>query len=158
MPEKELENLVENYPNILDPSLHRNSLGNCWMKGSLGEVNVFLRQEKLVECDGRLDIAFITDSEVHIAEIKDVQINGHTLIQLNRYIGSIKNCYPNHVIKGYLVGQYCKNEQEIQRRMEYRNINIITIPNRLSYTGCRYCGAGVNASQPICPVCRNRLI
>lgn len=152
MAEIELENLLNNLPNLLDLSLHKRKGELNWTKGKLGDVNVFLRQEALIECDGVLDLCFVTDSVVHLAELKDDIVSESTLDQLNRYLPILRKSYPNHEVRGYLVGKRCPDKNKLEQSIGGVPITIILIPNPNSYTDCNHCGAGVDGHLR-CPVC-----
>jgi hypothetical protein len=155
MAEIEIENLINNLPNLLDESLYRPPGEMSWTKGKLGEVNVFLRQEPLRECSGVLDICFVTNEVVHLAELKDDAISLTTLDQYNKYLPVIKATYPRHKIQGYLVGKWCVHRTKLKSLIGEQSIKIKLFPNPNFYTHCNYCGAGVHALSQVCSICRH---
>ncbi len=154
--EQEIEETVRNYPNLIHPELQP------MLPGKLGEVNVCLQQVTLPGDAGRLDLAFVTKSTVHLVELKDVQITESTVDQLRRYHAQVAACYPNHKIVGYVVGELPDDRARIESYIGDDPINILVLGIDLPRPGSVYrcpnrdCGKGYDARLEECPYCGHK--
>ncbi len=146
--EKEYEQLIVNYPNILNPQLRRMRLGN------LGETNVFLRQTVLGAC--RIDVAFVTAETIHLVELKRDLVDENTLDQWRSYYSEINTHYPRHLVIGYLVGARCHNPEIVTLAARPAQVRVmrygVEIPHWSHIRGCDRCGFGL-VYDSICPDC-----
>ena len=102
--EIKFEKFLQNFPNLVSDEL----IGLKFRTVShFGNVNVCVQQGDLPECNGRIDLAWITDTKIHLVELKRGTVTEKTLEQLERYRDALQTRYPNHQICGYLVGKHC---------------------------------------------------
>jgi hypothetical protein len=157
--EADIEHFFVNFPNLIADEL----LGrNLPVTNEFGEVNVCVEQGCIPECDGRIDLAFITEKTVHLVELKAEVINKRTLQQFRRYREQIQaRYYPKHKILGYLVGRECRDMILLEEGIGSEPIKIlrlgIEIPGPSEVIRCESCGAGVRCDKRNCPYCGNRL-
>ncbi len=136
--EKQYENVIRDYPNLIFPELRRMPLGR------FGDVGVCLRQEKLQ--NGIIDLAFVTETTVFLVELKRDALNSDTLQQIRRYKPEFLKQYPNHEIRCYLVGESCSTLNELKNLIGKEYIEILVfddnIPHPRKITECPKCFAG----------------
>lgn len=148
--EKHYEQLLVNFPNLLHPSLHK------MPKGKLGQVNVYLRQDSYRR--GRLDLAFVTEREVHLAELKKGVVDERVLEQWQRYSERVRVHYPDHDVHGYLLGTQCPERSRLKEAIGDRSIRVMLfgdeLPERKQVRGCPKCGCGVTVYDVQCPRCQ----
>jgi hypothetical protein len=147
--EAELEQVLVNFPNLVHPALAR--MG----KGRLGDVNVYLRQQ--TKGNGRIDLAFVTGSEVHLIELKRNWINENTVRQWVSYYEQIKTYYVGHQFHGYLAGKQCLNADQLVAMVQDAPMKILLfgehIPIWSQIKGCTHCGFGMSLDDSVCPRC-----
>ena len=85
--EKEYENVIRDYPNLISADLRRMS------QGRLGQTGVCLRQETLPDGISRIDLAFVTEGTIFLVELKRGAVNNDTLGQLRRYKAELVKLY-----------------------------------------------------------------
>lgn len=153
MQEYHLETLIKNFPNLIDKELR------VMRRGRLGEVNVYLRQEPLPGCEGKLDLAFVTDSTVYLVEVKGDIIDASGLDQVVRYSAAVERRYPNHKIHGYLVGMRCPRRTALERAITAGTVTILTfgrdLPLPSKIVRCKSCKAGTSCDNALCHCCGN---
>lgn len=152
--ERDLEQLLVNFPNLINSYLWGRKFPEV---KEFGEVNVCVRQGHLPECNGRVDVTFITESSVHAVELKRGVVSAATFDQLKRYLPPLQDRYPDHLIIGYLVGK---------RRQDWGNLRVILaserirvlrvgheIPRANELRTCKTCRAGYHYKHSDCPYC-----
>ncbi|MFH1112656.1 MAG: hypothetical protein V1792_01930 [Pseudomonadota bacterium] len=148
-------NVLGNYPNLIHSDLHGRKFTHT---SEFGGVNIFVREGKLPECDGRIDVAWITETVIHLAELKRSDITTDALEQFRRYRGPMQQRYPCHEIQGYLVGYSCKSLEALRDSIGDEPIRIlrlgIEIPMPGEVVACPNCGAGLRWDKPVCPFCK----
>lgn len=151
MQEHHLETLIKNFPNLIDKKLR------AMRKGRFGELNVYLRQEPLPGCDGKLDLAFVTESTVYLVEVKRDIVDANTLDQLVRYAAAVEQRYPDHKIRGYVVGMRCPRRIALEHASNAGTVKILTfgrdlpLPNKI--VRCKNCKAGTSCDNAVCDCC-----
>jgi hypothetical protein len=157
--EKHFESLLQNFPNLLTPDLCGQQFAAV---KDFGAVNACIRQGPLPECDGRIDVAFVTEEIVYLAELKRSTVDKTALDQLRRYLRAIRRRYPRHTIRSFLVGHFCPNEEDLLALIGSDPIKILLfhrdIPWYTEVTSCRQCGAGAGTDEEFCPCCKNPLV
>ncbi len=152
--ERRLEQLLANFPNLVSPDLWGRKFP---VVKEFGKINVCVRQGKLPECNGQIDLAFITESTVHLVELKRHVVCVDTLQQLKRYIDPIQAWYPNHLIVGYLVGRKCRDLPALRAALRNERVSILLvgqeIPRKNELMPCENCGAGFHYKNVSCPYC-----
>jgi hypothetical protein len=152
--EKHLEQLLVNFPNLVNSYL----CGRKFLEvKEFGDINVCVRQAELPECNGRIDLAFITESTVHIVELKRRTVGVDTFHQLKRYVNPIQKRYPNHVIVGYIAGRKCRDWPMLREALSRERVRVLLvghdIPRVKELLRCETCGAGYHYRHQICPYC-----
>jgi len=157
--EKHFESLLQNFPNLLTPELCGKRFP---VAKDFGAVNVCIRQGPLPECDGRIDMAFVTKEIIYLAELKRRAVNRATLDQLRRYLRAVRLRYPRHTIRSFLVGHFCPDEEKLLALIGSDPIKILLfdrdIPWYTKVISCRQCGAGAGTDEEFCPCCKNPLL
>ena len=153
--EKNLEELVKNFPNFIDKNLRE------MRQGKLGDRNVYLRQVKLPGGEGIIDLAFVTDTTVYLVEMKKYLVNEGTLQQLRRYREPLQLYYPDHEIRGFLVGVKCPDRSDLEQLIGDDPIKVLTLPRDIPWptkiVRCDQCGAGASSGDEVCPYCSTPL-
>jgi len=152
--EKHLEQLLVNFPNLVSSDLWGHKFR---LVTEFGDINVCVRQGKLPECKGRVDLAFVTGSTVHIVELKRSTLSIDTLDQLNRYLGPVQERYPDHLIMGYLAGRKCKDWPSLREALKNERVRMLLVGNEIprvkELLSCESCGAGFHYGHKVCPYC-----
>lgn len=148
-------NLLRNYPNLIHRDLH----GRKFTPASeFGGINIFVREGELPECNGRIDVAWITETVIHLAELKRHEITIDALQQFRKYRGPMQQRYPHHEIRGYLVGYSCRDLKAVRDSIGDERIQVvrlgIEIPMPREVVACPRCGAGLWWHRPVCPFCK----
>ena len=74
--ERHLEQLLVNFPNLVNSYLWGRKFS---LVKEFGKINVCVRQGKLPECNGQIDLAFITESHCPSCGIETpCRVRGHT--------------------------------------------------------------------------------
>jgi hypothetical protein len=159
--EEDLERHVRDCPNLIAQGINRS------ITGYLGQEGVCLEQVALDS--GVLDLAFIGDSAVgdtviHLMECKDITVSQKTAIQCCGYGKALQRHYPNHQIKGYLIGRYCPDRENLRlilKSMPY-DMEIKTAPKDFPLPGqarqCRECGRCVALTRYTCQCGSSRFL
>ena len=149
--EEHFEEVIKNFPNLIHSNLRSMRLGR------LGEVNVCLQQASLPNGGGRIDLAFVTDTEIHLVELKRDLVDRDAIDQIENYMHSLRKSYPGHTVLGYVVGGRCRDRDYLHRRLEERPICIRIfgrdMPQPTNLKRCPHCYAGFDASEFNCPYC-----
>lgn len=149
--EENYEEVIKNFPNLIHQNLRKMRLG------SLGEVNVCLQQVSLPGRGGRIDLAFVTEQEIHLVELKRDLVDRDAIEQIENYMRSLSNSYPHHVLMGYVVGGRCRDRDGLDYQLRQRPIYIRLfgrdIPAPTNLTRCPHCFAGFDATEFRCPYC-----
>jgi hypothetical protein len=152
--EKELEQLLVNFPNLVNSYLWGRKFPEVY---EFGGTNVCVRQGPLPECNGRVDVAFITDSSVHAVELKRGAISVAAFNQLKRYLAPLQERYPNHLIVGYLVGRRGHTRDIFRSALANERINVLLvgheIPRANQLRTCTTCRAAYHYKHHNCPYC-----
>jgi hypothetical protein len=152
--EKYLEQLLVNFPNLVSSYLWGRRFP---LVHEFGDINVCVRQGKLPECNGQVDLAFVTGSTVHVIELKRGTVGIDTVSQLKRYIGPVQERYPNHLTIGYLAGRKCKDWPMLRELLKNERVRVLLvgkeIPRIKELLTCGSCGAGFHYRHQICPYC-----
>lgn len=152
--EKHLEQLLVNFPNLVSSYLWGRKFPEV---NQFGDINVCVRQGELRECHGRVDLAFITESTIHIVELKRRTVSVDTLDQLKRYLEPIQARYPNHTIIGYIVGRKCRDWATLRVALAHSPVTVLLvggdIPRVSELRICERCRAGYHYRHRTCPYC-----
>jgi hypothetical protein len=147
-------NILKHFPNFIHDELHGKKLP---LAGEFGGINVCVREGRLPECNGRIDLAWITDTTIHLAELKRHDVTIEALEQFRRYYGAVQARYPSHSIFGYLIGDTCKGFASLKQLIKAEQIRImrlgIEMPRLGQIVPCSRCGAGLWSHKPECPYC-----
>ncbi len=130
-----LEVYIRDHPNLIIPELTRLRRGNL---GDGGEY--YLEQTRLDS--GILDLAFIAEKTVHLVELKRDNVDENTAEQLCGYARDLEKIYPNHVIKGYLVGTSCPDRRDLEQKLSGLgyDIKIMIAPEDFPlFTHAKFC-------------------
>ena len=153
--EKQYENVIREYPNLICAELRR------MPRGRFGQTGVCLKQEKMPDGISRIDLAFVTDKTVFLVELKRDVVDCDTLQQFARYRAEFLKQYPNHEIRGFLVGMRCPDEATIRNLIGTEPVDILLFEDHLPHprrmTECPECGAGVRSDKDFCPYCKAAL-
>ncbi|MBI4964892.1 MAG: hypothetical protein HY913_16575 [Desulfomonile tiedjei] len=149
--ERNLRDVVRNFPNLIDPMLRPMPLGR------VGDINVCLQEEPLPECGGRLDIAFVTNKTVYLVELKKRDVGPAAAKQILSYLAALSIRYPLHEVRGFLVGTRLKNEEGVASVLEGQGVQMLLFGRELPalnrITACPACRAGMDVARNVCPVC-----
>ena len=149
--EEHFEEVIKNFPNLIHGNLRKMRIGR------LGEVNVCLQQASLPNGGGRIDLAFVTDTEIHVVELKRDLVDRDAINQVETYMRALRMSYPAHRVLGYVVGGRCRDRDSLYRRLEETSISIRLfgrdMPQPMNLTRCPHCFAGFDASEYNCPYC-----
>jgi hypothetical protein len=152
--ERQLEQLLANFPNLVSSYLWGRRFPEV---REFGETNVCVRQGALPECNGRVDLAFVTETTVHVVELKRRGVSVDSLHQLKRYMAPVQARYPNHLVVGYLAGRSCFDWPTLQAELSRERVTLLLmgdqIPRINELLTCRSCGAGYHYRFPNCPYC-----
>jgi len=152
--EKHLEQMLVNFPNLVSSYLWGRKFP---VVKEFGDVNVCVRQGDLPECNGRVDLAFVTESTIHIIELKRRNVSVESFYQLKRYVGPVQQRYPDHLIIGYLAGQKGSDWPTLREALTSERIRVLLVGNEIPRVGelrtCENCGAGFHYKHQICPYC-----
>jgi len=150
--EIELQELIRHYPNFIHPELREMPVSK-----TLGAINVCLKEAELPKCNGRIDLAFVTDTTVYLVELKAKEINQKTLEQYRQYLPEIQENYPNHHVEGFLVGRTCPDRSNLEKMIGDENIKILLfgrdLPGKREIRWCRHCRAGFSVHEEVCLYC-----
>lgn len=152
--EKHFEQLLVNFPNLVSSHLWGRKFREA---REFGDINICVRQGELPECNGRSDLAFITENTAHIVELKRRTVGVSALSQLKRYLEPVQLRYPNHLVLGYLVGRYCRDLLKLRTALVTERVNLLLvgqeIPRMRELRICDTCGAGFHYRFSTCPYC-----
>jgi len=152
--EKHLEQLLVNFPNLVSSYLWGRKFR---VVNEFGDINVCVRQAELPECNGRIDLAFVTENTIHVVELKRLTVGLNTLDQLKRYLDPIQARYPNHLVVGYMAGRRCQDWPTLRQALSNERVRILLvgddIPRKKELLRCEMCGAGFHFRHKICPYC-----
>lgn len=152
--ERQLEQLLVNFPNLVSSYLSGRRFPEV---REFGETNVCVRQGALRECNGRVDLAFVTETTVHVVELKRHTVSVDTLQQLKRYMDPVQARYPNHLVVGYLAGRNCLDWPTLQAALSSERVTVLLMGNQIPRENelltCENCGAGYHYRFPCCPYC-----
>jgi len=153
-PERYFENLLTRFPDLVS----RDLCGIIFpVVDKFGETDVCVRQGRLPECSGIIDLAFITLETIHLVELKRAVINEAAVRQLWRYYGPLQKYYPNHEILGYVAGRRISGKQKLNSLCEDHPFRVllfgVDIPSGNEVRLCPNCKAGVHAFRQKCPYC-----
>jgi hypothetical protein len=157
-PKREIkwERFLINFPNVVSDELRGKRFP---LVSGFGQVNVCVEQGALPECNGRIDVAWITDTTVHLVEIKKTAVTERTLRQFLRYRDAVQTRYPTHRICGYLVGKHCSTKRELEKNIGEQPIKIlllgvnIPLPNEVIECPNPECKAGLRSGSLTCRYC-----
>ncbi len=152
--ERHLEQMLVNFPNLVSSDLWGRKLP---IVNRFGDINVCVRQGRLRECRGRIDLAFITECTVHVVELKRRTVSVETLEQLKRYLISVQGRYPDHLTVGYLAGRACKDWPLLRAVLKDERVSTLIvgrdIPRVRELRICKNCKAGFHYRHESCPYC-----
>ncbi|MEW6348909.1 MAG: hypothetical protein AB1646_07580 [Thermodesulfobacteriota bacterium] len=152
--ERNLQNIIRSFPNLIDARLK-------WMRrGRLGETNVCLDETNLKGWGGKIDLAFVTEDTVYLVEVKLDVVDEGTFIQFARYEAALRDAYPSHEIRGFLVGTRCPNRKTLEKKLGGSARIILfgqDIPAPNAIMRCKNCQAGVDCHGKSCPICGKTL-
>jgi|GEM_PF-858171 len=152
--ERQLEQLLVNFPNLVSSQLWARKLPEV---REFGSINVCVRQGQLPECSGRSDLVFITENTAHVVELKGRTVGVMALSQLKRYLEPIQKRYPDHLVLGYLVGRYCRDWPKLREALGTDRVGVLLvgqdIPRVRELRVCDHCGAGFHYRHEHCPYC-----
>lgn len=152
--ERHLEQLLVNFPHLVSSSLWNRRFR---VVREFGDVNVCVRQGRLPECSGRVDLAFVTESIVHLVELKRTTVDVESFNQLKRYIAPLERRYPDHLIIGYLAGRACQASPQLQEAIVGERVSLLIvgaqIPRVQDLLICSDCSAGYHFQYRSCPYC-----
>jgi hypothetical protein len=99
---------------------------------------------------------------VFLAELKRDEVNLDTLEQLEGYWREIRCYYPDHAIRGYLIGKQCVDRNGVEAAIADRPIKILVFDGRdlplpEDVDACPRCGPGAAFHRVSCEVCGGRL-
>lgn len=113
--------------------------------GKLGELGVVLQQAELEDCGGKLDLAFVTEKDVHLVEMKQNSVTVQAVKQLSTYMTSIRRIYPDHEVRGYLVGKVYVHRTKVLDEIGAQPIRVllfgIHMPDPHAILVCKHCGS-----------------
>ncbi|MGO9121225.1 MAG: hypothetical protein ACLQPD_26895 [Desulfomonilaceae bacterium] len=152
--EIKFEKFLQNFPNLVADELIGVNLPTV---SQFGKTNVCVEQGGLPECNGRIDLAWITDTSIHLVELKRGSVTESTLHQFERYRDAVQERYPKHQIFGYLVGKYCSTRKQLETKIGRQNIKILLMGINIPYPGevthCPDCKAAVHSKSITCRYC-----
>jgi hypothetical protein len=152
--ERHLEQLLVNFPNLVSSYLWGRKFPEV---NEFGEVNVCVRQGELPECNGRVDLAFVTEQTIHVVELKRGTVSGKALKQLKRYLNPIQQRCPDHLIIGYLAGRRWRDWFPLRDTLSNERIRVLLVGQEIPREGellaCENCRAGFHYAHAICPYC-----
>lgn len=152
--EKHLEQLLVNFPNLVSSYLWGRKFP---VVKQFGDINVCVRQGDLPECNGRVDLVFVTETTLHAVELKRAIVSVKSLSQLERYLDPLQKRYPNHLVIGYLAGKRCPDWPSLKLALNNQRVRVLRmgheIPRVKELRTCMECGAGYHYSRPYCPYC-----
>lgn len=158
MLEKHFQQLIKHFPNLIDEKLREMPTSK-----TPGQVNVCLEFASLLPvCDGILDLAFVTTSTIYLVEMKKKDVNECTLKQYQCYESALRKYYPEHRIKGFLVGTECPNRNALEAMIGDQDVRVMLfgwdIPPPNDIVMCSHCMAGVSVHEDECPLCGKALV
>ncbi|MCA1962110.1 MAG: hypothetical protein LDL33_15110, partial [Desulfomonile sp.] len=117
-------------------------------------------QQTILRGGMKLDLAFVTASEVHVVELKRDVVGPTAIHQLEKYMRVVGLRYPDHTVHGYLLGQRVRADQMFLERVHHLGITLLLyesdVPPPNCVAACGACGAGLDVRRGTCAGCGAR--